>query len=143
MSATATVRVMSAEEIAASAGGETPFFQWPGRATLFAERQMRLRQRASGHAMGDFLRFMAELARVQQAALLRFPPVPLPDAQALQRAAQAGAPPLPAVDWPRDAAWRAELRRMTAELRATPPEGGNEGVRAALDAIDATGQEGS
>ncbi len=132
MTATATVRVMSAEEIAATAGGETPFFQWPVRSTLFAERQMRLRQLAAGHVMGDFLSFMADLARVQQAALLRIAPVPLPDADALQQAARAGVPPLPAVDWPRDPAWRTELRRMAAELRATAPEG----VRAALDVVD-------
>ncbi len=137
MTATATVRVMSAEAIAASAGGVTPFFQWPQRQTLFAERQMRLRQLAAGHAMGDFLRFMADLARVQQAALSRFAPVPLPDGEALQRAAHAGVPPLPAVDWPRDPAWRAELRRMAADLRATAPEG----VRAALDVIDAASDD--
>ena len=132
MSISATVKVMSAEEIAAKAGGQTPFFHWPQRQTHFAERQMRLRQLANGHAMGDFLRFMSDLARVQQAALLRFPSVPLPDHDALARAAEAGLPPLPAVDWPRDAAWRHELRRMTADLRGTAPEG----VRAALDVID-------
>lgn len=132
MSISATVKVMSAEEIAAQAGGETPFFHWPQRSTLFAERQMRLRQLASHHAMGDFLRFMSDLARAQQAALLRFPSVPLLDHDALTRAAQAGLPPLPAVDWPRDAAWRSELRRMAADLRGTAPEG----VRAALDVLD-------
>lgn len=138
MTASATVRVMSAEEIAASAGGETPFFHWPERRTLFAERQMRLRQLAQGHAMGDFLRFMAELARTQQAALQRFAAVPVPDADALDRAARAGQPPLPAVDWPRDAAWRAELRAMVKDLRGSDLP---EGVRAALDAIDRAGDD--
>ena len=132
MSISATVKVMSAEEIAAKAGGETPFFHWPQRSTHFAKRQMRLRQLAGSHPMGDFLRFMSDLARVQQAALQRYPGVPLPDQDALKRAATAGLPPLPAVDWPRDAAWRGELRRMTADLRGTAPEG----VRAALDVID-------
>lgn len=132
MSRSAAVRVMSAEEIAAQAGGVTPFFQWPERRTLFAERQMRLRQLSGGHAMGEFLRFMADLAGVQHAALQRFAPVPLPDQAALDRAARAGAPPLAAADWPRDPAWVHELRRMTAELRAQAPVG----VRAALDVID-------
>lgn len=133
MTASATVRVMSAEEIAAQAGGETPFFHWPDRKTLFAERQMRLRQLAQNHAMGDFLRFMSDLARVQQAALQRFAAVPVPDQAALDRAAQAGLPPLPAIDWPRDPAWRTELRALVRDLRS-----GNapEGVRAALDALD-------
>ena len=69
MTSTATVRVMSAEEIAAQAGGETPFVLLPERATLFAERAMRLRQLASGHAMGDFLLFMAEIAMAQHGRL--------------------------------------------------------------------------
>ena len=60
MGATATVRVMSPEEIAARAGGQTPFLLWPERATLFAEREMRLRQLARGHAMVDFLGFLAD-----------------------------------------------------------------------------------
>ena len=138
MTATATVRVMSVEEIVSSAGGETPYLHWPERGTLFAERQMRLRQLAAGgHPMADFLHFMADLAQAQQAALQRIGPVPLPTEEALQRAARDGAPPLPAVDWPRDAAWRTELRRMAAELRGTAPEG----VRAALDAIDRAGDD--
>lgn len=132
MSHSAAVRVMSAEEIAAQAPGDTPFFHWPERATVFAERQMRLRQLSGGHAMGEFLRFMSDLAGAQQAALKRFASVPLPDQAALDRAAKAGVPPLPAVDWPRDAAWTAELRRMASELRTQAPVG----VRAALDVID-------
>jgi FdhE protein len=36
------------------------------------------------------------------------------------------------VDWPRDAAWRNELRGMAVDLRGSAPEG----VRAALDVID-------
>lgn len=137
MSPAATVRVMSAEEIAAQAAGETPFFQWPSRATLFAERQMRLRQLANGHAMGDFLRFMSELARVQHAALQAMPSVPVPDGDALDRAARAGQPPLPAVDWPRDAAWRSMLRRLVSDLRPSAPEPS----RAALDRAEAFGDD--
>ena len=122
MGATATVRVMSPEEIAARAGGQTPFLLWPERATLFAEREMRLRQLALGHAMEDFLRFMAELAHAQQGALAGFPSVPLLDGAALDRAAKMGVPPLPAVDWPRDPAWRAALRSMLGGLRDGAPQ---------------------
>ncbi|MFY9459233.1 MAG: formate dehydrogenase accessory protein FdhE, partial [Aquabacterium commune] len=87
MVASATVRVMSPEEIAARAGGETPFLVLPQRATVFAERAMRLRQLARGHAMGDFLAFMADLAEAQQAQLLAAPAMPVPDGAALDRAA--------------------------------------------------------
>ncbi|MEI8305068.1 MAG: formate dehydrogenase accessory protein FdhE [Burkholderiales bacterium] len=121
MTQTATVRVMSPEEIAAKAGGQTPYLLWPERSTHFAEREMRLRQLSRGHAMGDFLAFVAELARAQHALLQRFPVAPLPDDAALDAAARAGAPPLPAVDWPRDAAWREGLRTLLADLRPTVP----------------------
>lgn len=131
MSATATVRVMSAEEIAARAGGETPYLRFPGRDTLFAERAMRLRQLANGHAMGDFLRFMAELAQAQQGALAAFPSVPLPDAAALYRAARDGRAPLPAADWPRDPAWYAVARTLAAALRDKAPTA----AQAALDGL--------
>ncbi|MFO1271547.1 MAG: formate dehydrogenase accessory protein FdhE [Rubrivivax sp.] len=133
MSATATVRVMTPEEIAASAGGETPWLRWPQRETVFAERRMRLAQLARGHAMEDFLRFMAEVARAQQVQLAAFPSVPLPDRAALARTAERGLPPLAAVDWPRDAAWRTALRALVADLRrdAAGP------VAAALDRLAA------
>ena len=107
---TATVRVMSPEEIAARAGGETAFLRLPERSTVFAERAMRLRQLANGHAMGDFLNFMGELAQAQQRRLNQMPSMPLPDADALDRAAKAGVPPLVATDWPRDEAWHQVLR---------------------------------
>lgn len=131
---TATVRVMSPEEIAAQAGGETPYFHWPQRSSLFAERAMRLRQLAQGHAMGDFLAFMAELALAQQQALAQVPAgLPLPDAGALDRAAERGEPPLSALDWPRDPAWRGGLRQITQALRTQAPAA----VLALLDRLDA------
>ncbi len=118
---TATVRVMTPEEIAARGGGETAFLHLPQRGTLFAQRAMRLRQLASGHPMGDFLRFMAELAQAQQDRLESLPGVPLPDADALDRAAKLGAPPLPAADWPRDPVWHGVAKVLAADLRAHAP----------------------
>lgn len=118
---TATVRVLPAEEIAAQAGGSTPFLRLPVRELVFAEREMRLRQLAAGHAMGDFLRFMAELAKAQQQQLLAMPSVPLPEESALSRATREGRPPLPATDWPRDPAWHGVLRALVAALRPGAP----------------------
>jgi FdhE protein len=137
MSAAATVRVMSPEEIAASAGGETPFLQWPERSSVFAERAMRLRQLAAGHPMGDYLRFVADLALAQQAALKAFADVPLPDAAAIDRAASAGLPPLPAADWPRDPAWQDALRAIVATLKAQAPPA----AQAALERLHAAGPD--
>jgi FdhE protein len=134
MSASATVRVMSPEEIAARAGGQTPFFQWPSPESAFAERAMRLRQLAPGHAMEDFLRFIADLAMAQQHQLAAFATVPLPDSAALDAAARKGAPPLPAADWPRDLAWHAALRGIVAELRTTAPAGAQPALQRLADA---------
>lgn len=123
MVSSATVRVMSPEEIASKAAGETPFLHMPERTTVFAERAMRLRQLSRGHAMGDFLGFMAELAQGQQAQLERMSPVPLPDASAIDLAARQGVPPLPAADWPRDPAWYGVARALATGLQATAPAG--------------------
>jgi FdhE protein len=123
MATTATVRVMTPEEIAAQAGGETPFLQWPDRRTVFAEREMRLRQLAGGHAMRDFLLFMADLAHAQHELLQRYPAVALPGAEAIDHAAKMGLPPLPAEDWPRDPRWREGLRSMLDAVAPRVPEG--------------------
>lgn len=114
---------MSPEEIVARGARELQLFHWPERSTVFASRATRLRQLASGHAMGDFLRFMADLALAQQARLLDFPSVPLPDATALDEAARRGQPPLSAADWPRDPAWHGVLRQLVAELQPKAPPG--------------------
>jgi FdhE protein len=122
MTTTATIRVMSAEEIAARGGGAPPQLQWPVRATVFAERAMRLAQRAPGNAMGDYLRFVGAIAQAQQARLSAMPDLALPDADHLDRAARQGVPPLPASEWPRDPAWHGVLRSLAAELvGAAPP----------------------
>jgi FdhE protein len=116
MTTISTTRLLSPEEIAVQAGQQVPFLHLPERATLFAEREMRLRQRAAAHPMRDFLLFMAELARSQHEVLQQYPAVALPDAAALDAAARAGAPPLPAALWPRDPAWRDGLIRLISTL---------------------------
>ena len=112
MALTSPSRLLSPEEIAVQAGQLVPYLRLPERATLFGEREMRLRQRAAGHSMRDFLMFMAELARAQHEVLQAYPPVALPDAADLNAASHAGLPPLPAGTWPRDAGWRDGLRSL-------------------------------
>jgi FdhE protein len=113
--------LLSPEEIAARAGHQVTFLRLPERSTVFAEREMRLRQLAAAHPMRDFLLFVAELARAQQLVLQAYPLVALPDQAALEAAAKAGQAPLPALLWPRDAAWRGGLRSMLDELLARLP----------------------
>ena len=122
MSGSATIRILPAEEIAARAGGSTPFLVWPERTTVFAERSMRLVQRSRGHAMGDYLAFAARIAAAQQAALAAMPAVALPDAAQLARSHASGLPPLPARDWPRDGAWRGAVASIAAAVAPHAPE---------------------
>jgi FdhE protein len=114
--------LLTPEEIAARAGSDVPQLRLPDGRTLFAERGLRLRRLAAGHAMRDYLMFIAELAQAQHDLLASLGPVALPDAQELRDAALQGLPPLPATLWPRDPAWRDGLRTMLRALgRRTPP----------------------
>jgi len=117
-----TGRILSPEEIAVRAGQTDPFLRLP-EATVFAEREMRLRQRAAGHAMRDYLLFIAELARVQHELLQLPQPLQLPDAAQVELAANAGVPLLPADVYPREAAWRDGLRALLDSLLARVPTG--------------------
>lgn len=116
-------RVLSAEEIAMQAGRQMPFVRLPSRASVFADRQLRLRQLAASHPMREYLLFIAELASAQHEVLQRYPDVALPDAAACDAAAKALKPPTPAFGWPRDSVWRTELRRLLTAFRARLPEG--------------------
>jgi FdhE protein len=90
---------------------------------LFVRRAERLRTLSAGHALGDYLAFLARLTEAQQQALKRFPAVPLPDAgeQALCR--EHRMPLLGARSWTRDKAWRAGLIMILRQLQqsALPP----------------------
>jgi len=108
--------LLSPEEIAVRAGQQVPYLHAPERASVFADREIRLRQLAASHAMRDFLIFAADLARAQHDLLQSYPEVVLPEAAALDAASRAGMPPLPAADWPRDPAWRTGLTRMLDAL---------------------------
>lgn len=123
---TSTARLMDADELAQRQAVEASFLLLPARGSVFAERAMRMRQLASGHTMGDFLQFMAELADAQQKALQGFPAVPLPDGEAMMNAARLGMPPLPAAHWPRDPAWHQCLRQLAADVLPKAPEAGRE-----------------
>ena len=122
-STTNTTRVLSAEEIALQAGRQMPFVHMPVGASVFADRQLRLRQLAASHPMRDYLLFIADLASAQQEVLNSYPDVALPDTEACTAAARALKPPVPAFGWPRDPVWRNELRRLLGLFRARIAEG--------------------
>lgn len=122
MTVASSQRILSPEEIAVRAGEQLTFLHLP-HAGVFAERALRLRERAAGHAMRDFLLFAAELAEAQHRALSAGVDVPLPSAEQVDAAARAGLPLLRAETWQRAAVWRESLRTLLADLVRRLPEG--------------------
>jgi FdhE protein len=116
MAVTTAARLLSPEEIAVHAGQQVPFLRLPVRASVFADRELRLRQLAAGHAMRDFLLFAAELSRAQQQVLNHHPTVDLPMPEHIDAASRAGTPTLPAIGWTRDPRWQQGLQSLLAAL---------------------------
>jgi FdhE protein len=108
-------KILSPEEIAVRAGEQLTFLHLP-EPGVFAERALRLRSLADGHAMRDFLLFVAELASAQHRALSARVAVPLPTAEQINAAANVGMPPLPAEHWPSAPVWRDSLRALLLDL---------------------------
>lgn len=104
----------------AASSFEPPHVIAPTPSTVFANRARRFAALADGHALGDWLRFLARLSQAQHEqlqALAALPlPLPLPDAAAVALACSHGMPPLPAPHWPRDAAWRRVLAGLVSAL---------------------------
>ena len=109
-----TAGIIAPGEIAPSSG-EPPLLRLPER-DLFQTRAARLDSLAAGHALGDYLRFLAALARAQHAALSLVRDVPLPDSETLQRCRAHGMAPLGAQVWKRDPIWREALRHILKVL---------------------------
>ncbi len=103
----------------ATSTSQPPTLILPSPASHFSQRAQRLEQLAAGHALGDFLQFMAALARAQQAALQQLGTVSLPDAASLEQARTHGMPPLAAQALPRDAAWHGALQHVLDALAPT------------------------
>lgn len=111
------------DSIALRAGMEIPRLLLPDPGRVFAQRALRLRQLAAGHAMRDYLMLLALVCEAQHARVQQAPaPAPAPPAQAQRdAAAQAGEPLLNAVVRPRDPQWRTELRALAADVLARMP----------------------
>lgn len=122
MAGSATIRIMSAEEIVALGGGEVPYFRWPEIGTLFAERQMRLTQHHTrGHALADYLRLLAAIAKSQQRLIKAGGPRVLPDIQSLLEARESGQAPLAPDRMVRTDWWRDVLRAIIDDVMETAP----------------------
>ena len=84
----------SPEQIVLRAGLDTPSFIAPKAATLFAERALRLRQLAAGHALRDYLLLMALVCEALHERAQASPAVTPLGADALAGALESGQPPL-------------------------------------------------
>ncbi len=135
-------RLLEPEQIALRAGEDWPRLLLPSRAEVFAARALRLRELSAGHAMRDYLLFLALLCEAQHEALQRHPEVPLPTQAQLDAAAREGRPALSAsalhAAWPRDARWRQSLRGLLDAVLARLPDSSPacRGVQAVRDADD-------
>ncbi len=136
MSSSTAARLLSPEEIAVRAGGEIPFLRFPDRITAFGEREMRLRQLRPGHAMGDYLAFVAEVAKAQGEVLATKIDVALPSPDQIEAAAKAGVPLLDAGEWQRDPRWTRVLRDLLRRLDVRLPDGPARAIVRALAARD-------
>ena len=103
-------------------GPEAPAVLQPEPASVFADRAARFDRLADGHALGDWLAFLARLSRIQHDLLKTHPAVPLPSDAASAQAREHGMPVLPANGWQRDPVWRKHLAALAGGLQAHAPE---------------------
>jgi FdhE protein len=94
-------------------GDAPPPLRLPEPSLLFRARAERLEALAKDHAAGEWLRFLARLARGQERAVGEVPVAPHP-------ARLEGGPPLARALAARDPSWRAALRAVLAAARAGP-----------------------
>jgi FdhE protein len=131
-------KLLTPEEIAVQAGGQVAFLRLPTIATVFAEREMRLRQLSAGHAMRDYLLFVAELCRAQQEVAGGLVGVAALPPEAIDAASRAGIAPFDVSTTDRDPAWRdtlrSLLRRLEPRLAAGPVRAQTTALLAAADA---------
>ncbi len=98
--------------------GDAPFAALPDPATLFAARAERFDALAADHPLGDYLRFLAALTRVQDSMRAALPPLPPPDEAALALRLQHAMPPLSPQDLDGDAAFAATLDALLRGVAA-------------------------
>lgn len=109
-------RTLTPEEIARRADVKIPPLLLPKPASVFADRALRLRQQAAGHAMRDYLMLLAVICEAQHELLQNHPQVPLPDDEQVAAARENSTPLLATGQWQRDPAWRAQLQLLLAQV---------------------------
>jgi len=121
-------RILDPAQIEAFAERSIPRLRLADPETLYLKRAQRLSALSAGHAIGDYLEFMASLCEAQHRARDRWLTLPDParadidqlPAQ-MARAQDHGLPVLQASAWSRDASWRAVLLELCESLRSRAP----------------------
>lgn len=119
-----------------AAAGSIPQLRLPP-ADLFLVRAQRLEQLAEGHAMGDYLRFIARLARAQQECLEAGPAADLPSAERLAQCREYGMPPLAPAGLGRPSGWRDTARHLARAVQTALPAAGQAALQPVVESQDA------
>ncbi len=130
-----TISLLQPGQIEAAAGS-IPELRLPA-ADLFLARARRLEQLAAGHAMADYLRFIAQLAHAQHAALAAGLTARMPAAGRLAQCREYGMPPLAPAGLPRPAGWRDTARQLAQTVLPGLPPAGQEALQRVLQGQDA------
>jgi FdhE protein len=110
-------RILESGQVEAPAG-KIHFLHLASR-DLFAQRAERFRQLSAGHALKDYLAFLALLADAQQEALNQIPMLSLPDPDERALFREYGMPLLGASSWSRDSSWQEALSVILKQLGNT------------------------
>jgi FdhE protein len=122
-------RILEPGQIETLASRSIPRIRLPDRRHLFSRRAARLRELASGAAIGDYLQFVAALVDAQHEAMGRLSPPPAsaaarrdaaapPDAAGLASPSGRRLPPLHPSIWPRAPDWRHTLESICEAMAA-------------------------
>jgi len=130
-----TTTLLQPGEIEAAAGNIPELLLPP--ADLFLSRARRLEQLAEGHTLGDYLRFVAELARAQQECLDAGPAAELPAPERLAQCREHQMPPLSPAGLGLPDGWRDTARQLAQTVLPSLPATGQAALESVLEKPDA------
>ncbi|MCL5059206.1 MAG: formate dehydrogenase accessory protein FdhE [Candidatus Thermoplasmatota archaeon] len=119
-----------------AAAGSIPELRLP-HADLFLTRARRLEQLAGHHPLGEYLRFVARLARAQQASLDAGPAAQLPSPETLAQCREYAMPPLAPAGLARPDGWHETARELARTVQPGLPQAGQAALQRILDQPDA------
>jgi hypothetical protein len=119
-----------------AAAGSIPELRLPP-ADLFLMRARRLEQLAEGHAMADYLRFVARLARAQQERLDAGPMAVLPSAERLAQCREYRMPPLAPAGLARPSGWHDTARYLARTVQPLLTAAGQAALQRVVEGQDA------